>query len=116
MFKQLKNKGFASVVEVIVTSVIFVLAAAGILTTVSMLRPQGEESGKKLEAAYIGKGIIDDLRGQIEQGTWTDDPGPFAVNTLYVNTIGIYNVVYFLEDVPGMELRKMSMNITFPDN
>lgn len=117
MLKGLKNQGFASVVEVIVTSVIFILAAAGILTTISMLRPQGEESARKLQAAYIGKGIIDDLRSQIDARTWNDSGGNFAVGTPYtINSIdGVYNVTYFFEDVPGLGLRKLTMNVDFPD-
>jgi len=55
MLKVLKQNGFASIVEVIVTAVVFTVAAFGILTTVSMLRPQGMESYRKLEAAYHAK-------------------------------------------------------------
>lgn len=62
---RLKNEGFASLVEVIVTAIIFIIATAGILSTVSMLRPHGQESSNKVEAAYIGKGVLDDLRKEV---------------------------------------------------
>ena len=63
--KKERMEGFASIVEVAVTAVIFILATAGILSTVSMLKPHGRESTKKIEAAYIGKGIIDQLRKEV---------------------------------------------------
>ncbi|MCA9398689.1 MAG: type II secretion system protein [Candidatus Omnitrophica bacterium] len=74
--KALRNqKGFASFVEVVVTAVIFVLAAAGILASLSMIQPQGTESTEKLEAAYMAKGFLEELRTSVTADSWADTSG-----------------------------------------
>lgn len=114
MLRNLKNKGIASIVEIIVTSVVFIIAAGGIMSTVAMFRPQGKEASLKIEAAYIGKGIIDDLRQQINAEDWYDPLGALGCGVMPSYTIGIYTIDYTItEPIPGV--RKLIMNITFPD-
>ena len=114
MLRDLKNKGFASIVEIIITSVIFVIATAAILSTVSQFRPHGQEASEKMEAAYIGKGILDDLRRQVSAEDWTDDgignldPGPYSL------VCGIYTINYTISE-PIADLRHLTMTITWPD-
>jgi type II secretory pathway pseudopilin PulG len=113
MLRDLKDKGIASIVEVIVTAVVFVIAAAGILSTVAMFRPQGKEASQKIEAAYIGKGIIDDLRRQVNAEDWDNLGSNLAVGT-YSATFGVYNIDYIITE-PTSGIRYLVMNITFPD-
>ena len=113
MLRNLKNKGMASIVEIIVTSVVFIIAAGGILSTVAMFRPQGKEASMKIEAAYIGKGVIDDLRQQVNAEDWYTASN-LAVGGPYILTFDIYTVNYTITDA-GAGLRKLTMNITFPD-
>ena len=119
MLKTLKKKGFASVLEVIVTAVIFMLAAFGIMTTVSMLRPHDLQVSREVEAAYHAKNMMDYLRGQVDAGTW--DTGPLATGVIHSNTIGDYTVNWSLTDVdpaaypPGLAPRKLAMNVYYPD-
>ena len=84
MLKQLKNKkGMGSMIEIIVTSVIFTIAAFGILATLSMVRPNDVQSVKKLEAALLGKEILEELRAKVDARTWNN------TNTeLYIGTHG----------------------------
>ena len=60
-----KKNGFATIVEVIVTAVIFIVATVGILSTITMLRPQSETSNTRFEAAYAGKQMLHDLHRNI---------------------------------------------------
>jgi hypothetical protein len=114
MLRDLKKKGFASITEVIVTSIIFVLATAGILTTLSMLRPHGGESSQKIEAAYLGKGIIDDLRKEIDAGTWNS--GRLSIGQHNLGPIDGYTVSYTVTQLPPpANARHLVMNITWPD-
>ena len=113
MLRDLKDKGIASIVEIIVTSVVFVIAAAGILTTVAMFRPHGKEASQKIEAAYIGKGMIDDLRQQINAEDWNDPGSNLAVDS-YTVTIGNYTLDYEITQ-PAEGYRYLTMNVTFPD-
>lgn len=118
MLRELKNEGFASIVEVIVTSVVFVIAAFGVLSTITMFKPHSEESSRTMEAAYIGKGIIDDLRQQVSAEDW-NVPGSVLWPDTYSTTIvtdpgGInYTIDYVITDV-GLA-RRLTMTITWPD-
>ena len=113
MLRNLKDKGIASIVEVIVTAVVFVVAAAGILSTVAMFRPQGKEASLKIEAAYIGKGIIDDLRQQVNAEDWNNTTSILWPGT-YNATFGSFNIDYIITE-PTSGLRYLTMNITYPD-
>ena len=119
MLKGLRNKAFASIVEVIVTAVVFMIAAFGILTTISMLRPHGMESYRKVEAAYQAKNMIDTLQTQIDAADWELNQGPLATGVVHTNTVGGYTINWMLVEPPGfppgLAPRKMTMNVYFPD-
>ncbi|VAX34811.1 hypothetical protein MNBD_UNCLBAC01-1575 [hydrothermal vent metagenome] len=115
----LGKAGF-SILEVIISAVIFVIAVAGVLSSVSMLRPKGGASSKKLEATYTGKSIIDQLRSEVDAGTW--DTGNLQVGVDYTRTVGSHTVNYYLVDVPsgctsGVDCaaRQMFMNIYYTE-
>jgi type II secretory pathway pseudopilin PulG len=117
MLRDLKNKadeGFASMVEVIVTTVVFIIAAAGILTTVSMLKPSTALSTKRVEAAYIARGIMDQLRKEVDAATWGNAASPLAPGT-YNFPSGGYNITYIISEEPSSNLRRLTMNIVWPD-
>ena len=108
-------EGFGSIVEIVVTSIIFVVAAAGIMSTVSMPKPQTRESSKKVEAAYIGKGIIDEIRQEVSAA----EGGVFFGSKLNVGTHSVgttegYTVNYTVTE-PIQNVRKIDMTITWPD-
>jgi len=115
MLKILKKEGFSSLVEIIVTALIFLLATFGILTTASILKPESSNSTRRLQAAYMGKQIIDDLRASVDARSWDNAAGPLAVGILKNQTIGDFSINYILTDVAGLNLRKLTMNISFPD-
>jgi Tfp pilus assembly protein PilV len=121
MLRTLRKNGFASVLEVIITSIIFMLAAFGILTTVSMLRPAGQESYREVEASYHAKNMMDYLRDQVNATTWADNTGPLATGVAHSQTIGDYTVNWYLTEVnpgeypAGLAPRKLMMNVYYPD-
>jgi len=120
MLKILKQEGFASIIEVIISSIIFIIAAAGILTAVSTFQSQaGGNTSKRLEAVYAGKQVIDELRSEVDAETW--DSGNLTTG-LHSTTVLGYDVNYYLTDVPsgcaawgGCIARKMTMNIYYDD-
>jgi Tfp pilus assembly protein PilV len=112
MLRTLQKEGFASLLEVVISSIIFVIAAFGILTTISMLRPHGTASVERLEAAYIGKQVIDELRAQVDSRMWNNANSLLAPGT-HVRTIGNYTVTYSVSNIPGLNVRELTMNITF---
>ncbi len=115
MLKALKNNayGFASFVEVVVTAIIFILAAFGIFTTISMLRPQGIDSAERLKAAYIGKAAYDRLRGYVDARIWEDNSGPMWPGVVHTMNISDYIVNYYLQDMPD-GTRSVELNVYNP--
>ena len=114
MLKALKQDGFASLIEVLVTAVIFVVASLGIFTAISMLRPHGIESAKKLEAAYVGKRMIEELEGKVDARMWDNSESPIfpgdhgdVITGMYAN----YTVNWHIEDAAGV--RSLSMNVNY---
>ena len=121
MIRIFKRKAFASILEVIVTAVIFMLAAFGIMTTVSMLRPHNLEVSREIVASYHAKNMMDYLRGQVDATAWEANTGPLATGVIHSNTIGDYTINWYLNEVnpsaypAGLAPRKLSMNVYFPD-
>ena len=105
------NQGFASLAEVLVTAVIFTLAAVGIFTTIAMLQPQGMDSQQRLQAAYIGQSVIEQLRGYVDARVWDNAQSPLAVNIVHSQVVGNYTVNWYLQDVPNLGVRQITMNV-----
>jgi len=115
MLRGIKNNGFASITEVMVTAVIFVLATAGILTTLSALRPHAMESTDAIDATYFGRGILDDLRDEVDATTW-NNPGSRLAPGTHSWVEGGYTVNYTVTDLAApANVRHVVMNITWPD-
>lgn len=107
---------FASMAEVLVTAVIFVLAAVGIFATISMLRPHGMESKERLEAAYIGKSVIEELRGYVDARVWDNADSPLAPGTTHTEDIGNYVVSWDVSpDDPELGVRYLTMNVSIKE-
>jgi hypothetical protein len=84
---------------------IFALAIAGLLSAISSLNAPAIESFDEVQAAYVGKQVMEDLRLSIDADTWDngDSPlvptGPGAFHTWKTFTLqgltfnAFYNVV-----------------------
>jgi type II secretory pathway pseudopilin PulG len=118
--RESSNQGFASIVEVVVTSIIFIIATAGILSTVSMLQPHSTESSKKIEAAYLAKGILDEWRTAVlatpgsPPGSNWGPPLDQPAGTYPLPPFGDYAISYTIEDDnPIPNVRKVTMTVTW---
>lgn len=114
------NKGFGSILEVTITAIVFSVAAVGLISTITMVRPEATTSSKRLEAAYIGKQLMDDLRSNVDAGTWflgnTDDPLlPGNYSTSVTQDGVVYSINYTIADDPNIDARKMTMTVEYPD-
>ena len=108
--------------EVIVTSVIFAIAAISIFSTISMLKTSQQNvdpsSTGRLAAAYVGERVLKDLHSQLDPQLWRDNTGDLAADVMHTNTIGGYTVNWYLTDVPGdfpagLAPRKLMMNVYY---
>lgn len=120
MLRILKEQGFASFVEIVVTAVIFMITVVGIMSTASMLQPHGAASYTKLDATYAAKGIVEWLYQKVEANSWIDNAGPLATGVVHTNTIGAYTVNWYLVTVtgdylPGTAPRRLFMNVYYAD-
>lgn len=110
-----QRRAFASMAEVLVTAVIFVLSAVGIFATISMLRPHGMESKERLEAAYVGKSVIEQLRGYVDERMWDNSESPLAPGT-HTEDIGNYVVSWDVSpDDPELGVRYLTMNVSIKE-
>ena len=112
------KKGF-TVVEVIVATIVFTIAAAGIFAMTSGLRKSAVTDSKEdINAAFIGKRVLEDLRTKVDATNWNQAGGPLdpATNPHAANTIVVdgktytptYNVI---QEADGG--RRVTINITW---
>ena len=113
MIKNINQEGFASILEVIVASIIFMTTAVGFFSAMTMLRPQGANSTKKLQALYVGKQVADKLRAQVYGNLWIGGALDPAGGTRS-QTIGAYTVNYTVTDV-NPYLRRLDMTVEYPN-
>ncbi len=77
-----------------------------------MMRPQSGESARKLAAAYIGKQMLDDLRGKVDGRTWDSVNSDLTVGN-HNRTIGNYFVAWTVVNTSGGNLRYVNMTIDY---
>jgi len=106
-----QKNGFASLAEVLVTAVIFTIAAFGIFAAISMLRPQSMDSKQRLDAAYAGKSVIEQLRASVDASRWDNEESPLYPGKTHSTDVGDYTVNWSLEDVKDLGVRALTMNV-----
>lgn len=118
MFRTLKKKknGF-TLLEVIISAIIFTITAAGLLTAISMTRRPAQESTAKVQAIFHLKELMDSLASQVSANTWNLASSNLAVGT-YDYTSGVYNITYEVSladpsDPNGPRI--ITANISYPD-
>lgn len=112
MLKSLKQKkGFASFVEIVITSVIFVVAALGILASISLLRSHGTNSSQRLEASYLAKQMIDQLRANVDARIWDNTDSGLVPLQRYSTSVGEYTINWYLTNVENLPIRELFLNV-----
>ncbi len=111
MLRTLSQKAFASITEIVVTAIVFVVSAVGILSAITMIRPKGGDSVRRLEAMYLAKQQIESLRGEVDARMWSlgssDAGNSYILTNSYSNSVqspsgsGNYLIEWQLTDAPG---------------
>lgn len=127
---QNRNAGF-TITEVIVSALIFAIAAAGVLATATTMRKPAVDSSEEVTAAFLAKRILDDLRSQLDSVTWIQAQtagGPFEKDKTYtfVNTpsltllqpVVVDGITFtpsytVLADPGGTQARKVNLTINW---
>ncbi len=116
MFKNLKNikTGF-SLVEVLVASILFLITVAGLFAAFSQSRVNSEHVDKRLQAAYIGRQVLEELRAKVDQRTWDVLNSDLSLGS-HSMTRNIFIINYVVsEDASYPNTRKVVMNITWTE-
>ena len=116
------NQGF-TMTEVIVAALIFAMATAGIMATVSALSQPASESMEEVNAAFVGKSLLDQLRRNVDATDWEDsvsgalhpNGGPWGNGTYNMGATVIggvsYDVNYTVVVDPETSARKVTVDI-----
>lgn len=76
MINLTKNLKAISLVEIMIATVVFSIAAVGTFSTLSMLRRSSNVSERSLQAVYFGRQILEELRAKIDQANWGQGANP----------------------------------------
>lgn len=109
------QSGFASALEVVISSVFFVTAGLAIMTSLSMLRPEANSSLNRLEASYAARDFVGELRSSVSAQSWNDSSGDYTPNVVHQRTFGSYQLNYILTDTGSGNARFLEMNIVVPE-
>ena len=110
------KQGF-TLMEVVISVILFGLAMAGVFTSISQLRQPAVESTEEVTAAFLGKRVLDDLRTQVTAETWNGTTSLLYPGNTYTNSFSIngktYTTTYYVENDTSTSARKVTMNITW---
>lgn len=100
--------------EVVIATLIFSLAMAGVFASISNLRQPAIESTQEVTAAFIGKRVLEDLRKDVSAATWNS--GNLAIGTYGpIEAAKVGNQTYFYNYIvtsdPGTNARQVTLNV-----
>ncbi len=114
-----------TIVEVLVSSVIFAIAAVGVFASIAAIRSPSMVSERKLTAAYYGRQILDDLRTKVDGRNWVSATSTWnggsdlAVGTHSLGTTTIngtaYTSAYVVTQVSGTNLWQADLTVNWTE-
>ena len=113
-----------TMVEVIISALVFALAAAGIFATVSSLTHPSQESQEDVTAAFVGKKIFDNWRSQVSTDNWGSAPfnqvdagwQDFPDSPIETIDGTTYYGEYRVDAVSNTNAIKVTVNICWPND
>ena len=113
--KTKKTNGF-TIVEVVVAALIFAIAAAGIITMTSRIRPQAAVSEREVGAALYAKHLLGWLRAKVDARTWDNGVLKTGTYTNWMEVGGInYSATYVITNDTLSGGRVVDMNIVWDE-
>lgn len=111
MFKSLKTKqdGF-SIIEVIISAIIFSIATVGLFTAISLTRHQATGSTDDVEGLFYARQKIDELSAMVSADQWQNTTSPIYPGT-YNETFGSVYLEWTITDNPQSGGRDISMTM-----
>ncbi len=110
MPKTNQEKGF-SLIEIIAAILIFSIASVGLFSTFAAQRESTERSERRLQAAYLGRQVLEELRAKIDAMSW--DSGDLSEGVhLYPTNSALFNVSYTVINAAAGG-RKVTLTINY---
>ena len=116
------NSGF-TIVEVIVSTVIFAIAAVGVFASIAAVHAPAIVSERKVAAAYYARQVADNLRAKVDARNWNPvtsswiagtalETGTHSLGTTTMNNTA-YTTSYVISPVAGTNLWKMDVTVNW---
>ena len=114
-----KNKAGVSLIEVTIGALIFSIAAVGLFSTFQAQRITTEQTEKRLEAAYVARQVLEDLRTKVDPANWNFG-GALAVGSHTPPSITgsppsniQYTVTYNVITEPDPGIRRVDLTVSW---
>ncbi|MDO8801774.1 hypothetical protein [Phenylobacterium sp.] len=108
-------RGGFSIAEAVIAAVVFVIAVTGVLATISNIKKPSARTDRSLTAAYVGQKVLEDMRNEVDAGTWDTGPLKTGPNPRPCPN-GVANCTYSVDEDPVSRARAVTVNVTWPDN
>jgi len=113
----LRNRKGLSLVEVLIATVLFSIAALGMFSTLSMMRVSSDVSDKRLGAAYFGRQCLEQLRAKVDQRAFNgidyNNELSLGPHTCPADPNNIYTATYIVAEDATTKARKVSLSVTW---
>jgi type II secretory pathway pseudopilin PulG len=111
---RLRQGGF-SIAEAVIAAMVFIIAVTGVLATIGNIKKPSVRTDRSLTAAYVGQKVLEDMRNEVDAGTW--DTGPLKVGpNPRPCPNAVANCTYSVDEDPVSHAREVTVNVTWPDN
>jgi len=111
-----QNNGL-SLIEVLISAVLFSIAALGMFSTLSMMRVSSDVSDKRLGAAYFGRQCLEQLRAKVDQRAFSGadytNELSLGVHNCPVDPNGVYSATYTVTEDATTKARKVNLSVTW---
>ena len=101
--------------EVTIAALIFSIAAVGLFSAFQAQRMTTEQTEKRLEAGYVAREVLEDLRTKVDPANW--GPGGLLENgTTQTRTIGRSNMNYtvtYTVTEPNPGIRRVDLTVSW---
>jgi len=108
------NNGF-SMVEVIVASLIFAVAAVGLIQVATLSgNTSRQTTGYEVKAAFLAKSIVDDLQSAVSADTYWSNSSRLYPGT-YTNSFENFNITTVITADAVTGGRLINVTVDYPD-
>ncbi len=113
------NKNGFALIEVIIASLIFLITIVGMLIASVNLKQRNIDSSQDVTAAFVAKGILDDLRIKLSPQEWAVDgelaEGVYPLAGILVDGV-TYNATYTVVNDPNSNGRNVNIEVVWGNN